>query len=155
MSSSDSSATSSASSPSGGYLKREALIGKSVVSKNAEIIGSVRDIAVSMDGKVAIQVEKKAGGESSEDLFIGSDEIQAVADVVLLKTACEMAGKGMPVQITNSSPAPVLVSSSSTPQVAPPPYLGAGSVQGKTCSKCGYVNSASSRFCIKCGEKLS
>ena len=33
------------------YFKREDLLGKSVVSKSAEIVGTVADIAVSLDGK--------------------------------------------------------------------------------------------------------
>jgi sporulation protein YlmC with PRC-barrel domain len=134
---------------SSGYLKREALIGKSVVSKNAEIIGTVSDLAVSLDGKVAIQVERKAPADatSSNDLFVGPDEIQAVGDVILLKTTSDMAGKG-----GSSMPAPAIPQPSSS-TVMPPPPPGVSS-QGKTCQKCGYVNAPNAKFCIKCGAVL-
>jgi sporulation protein YlmC with PRC-barrel domain len=132
---------------SSGYLRRESLVGKSVVSKNAVIIGTVSDLAVSLDGKVAIQVQRKTSAEANDsgDIFVGPDEIQAVGDVILLKTTSDMAGKGAP-----SVPVvPQTVSSS----VMPPPPPGASS-QGKTCQKCGYVNAPNAKFCIKCGAPL-
>lgn len=134
---------------SSGYLKRESLVGKSVVARNAVIIGTVSDLAVSLDGKVAIQVQRKttADGTDSGDIFVGPDEIQAVGDVILLKTTSDMAGKG-----AVSAPAPVM------PQtvpgsVMPPPPPGVSS-QGKACQKCGYVNAPNAKFCIKCGAAL-
>jgi sporulation protein YlmC with PRC-barrel domain len=132
---------------SSGYLKRESLVGKSVVSRNAEIIGTVSDLAVSLDGKVAIQVQRKplADGSNSEDLFVGPDEIQAVGDVILLKTSTDMAGKGVasPSSTVQTVPGPVM----------PPPPPGASSM-GKSCQKCGYVNAPNAKFCIKCGAAL-
>ncbi len=86
---------------SSGYLKRESLVGKSVVARNAVIIGTVSDLAVSLDGKVAIQVQRKttADGTDSGDIFVGPDEIQAVGDVILLKTTSDMAGKGVSLHL--------------------------------------------------------
>jgi sporulation protein YlmC with PRC-barrel domain len=167
-----SSGSASTTQPSAGYIKRDALIGKSVISKNAEIIGSVRDIAVSMDGRIAIQVERKKDGDSvaaGEDLFIGSDEIQAMGDVILLKTSTEMAGKG--VQMESKQPdmgaAPAIAAGSSAhvsgsgsssmpeaPKPPPPLYPSTSAATGKTCPKCGFYNSSTSRFCIKCGSAL-
>jgi sporulation protein YlmC with PRC-barrel domain len=130
-----------------GYLKRESLVGKSVVSKNAVIIGTVSDLAVSVDGKVAIQVQRKtpSDGTDTADMFVGPDEIQAVGDVILLRTTSDMAGKGMA-----SAPAmPSAVPST----VMPPPPPGSSS-QGKTCQKCGFVNAPNAKFCIRCGAAL-
>ncbi|HXQ92016.1 MAG TPA: zinc-ribbon domain-containing protein [Nitrososphaerales archaeon] len=132
---------------SSGYLKRESLVGKSVVSKNAEIIGTVSDLAVSLDGKVAIQVQRKPApdGSNSEDMFIGPEEIQAVGDVILLKTTSDMAGKGI-------ASAPAIPQTIPSP-VMPPPAPGTSSL-GKSCQKCGYVNAPNAKFCIKCGTAL-
>jgi sporulation protein YlmC with PRC-barrel domain len=128
-----------------GYLKRESLIGKSVISKNAEIIGTVLDLAVSTDGRLAIQVQKKSNGTDgdSEDLFIGADQIQAVGDVILLKSGS-----------ADSPPSPVPIAApASSAVIAPPPPPGT-TAQSKTCQKCGYVNSPNAKFCIKCGANL-
>ena len=46
--------------PAPGYLKREQLVGKSVISSNAEIFGTVKDIAVAIDGKVGLHVARKS-----------------------------------------------------------------------------------------------
>jgi sporulation protein YlmC with PRC-barrel domain len=129
------------------YFKREDLLGKSVVSKSAEIVGTVADIAVSLDGKATISVQRKSTTDTSE-LYVGSDEIQAVGDVVLLKTTSDMVGKGAPAQ----SPVATSGMASTTSSVSPPPFLSTS--QGKSCPKCGYLNSANSKFCIKCGTAL-
>lgn len=145
-----------------GYLKREALIGKSVVSKSAEIIGTVSDLAISTDGRVAIQVQKKGetATDGSNDIFIGPEEIQAVGDVILLKSTSDTVGKPAPVVTPTvvSTPSIVMTSpsvSSSSSSVSPPPPPGGSVPQSKTCQKCGYVNSGNAKFCIKCGSSLS
>jgi len=107
----------------------------------------VLDIAITTDGRLAIQVQKKdqsAGSDS--DLFVNADQIQAVGDVILLKGASD-GTTNIPAAPLNAAPAPV----SSPPNVvAPPPPPGTFS-QGKTCQKCGYVNAPNAKFCIKCG----
>lgn len=133
-------------SGSAGYLKREALVGKSVVSKDAEIIGTVLDLALSTDGRLAIQVQKKGDDSGASDMFIGAENIQAVGDVILLKNSS--SSTTAPVS-TTATPAPPPV----TP-VSPPPPPAPSSSMGKTCQKCGYVNSANAKFCIKCGASL-
>ncbi|MDA4131391.1 MAG: zinc-ribbon domain-containing protein [Thaumarchaeota archaeon] len=140
----------SSSSSNSSYLKREDLLGKSVISRNARVVGTVVDMAVSLDGKVAVQVSRKTPSADSSDLYISSEEIQAVGDVILLKTGSDSVGKAavapVPV-ISNTSP-----SNTSSTIVAPPPFLGA--TQGRSCPKCGYLNSQISKFCIKCGTAL-
>jgi sporulation protein YlmC with PRC-barrel domain len=135
-------------SNSSGYLKREALVGKSVVSKNAEIIGTVLDLAVSTDGRLAIQVQKKGDDPASSDLFIGAEEIQAVGDVILLKSSSP-GGANVSVPIP-----PVANPAAPATAISPPPPPSPSSSMGKTCQKCGYVNSANAKFCIKCGASL-
>ena len=46
--------------PAAGYLKREQLVGKSVIASNAEIVGTVKDIAAAIDGKVGLHVVRKS-----------------------------------------------------------------------------------------------
>ncbi|HZW56395.1 MAG TPA: PRC-barrel domain-containing protein [Nitrososphaerales archaeon] len=149
-----------------GYLKREEIIGKPVVTTDAIIIGNVRDIAVSIDGKVALQVDRKisertrGGAEQQQvpnEIFVSSEEIQAVGDVVLLRYAsrpgvvprsAEAAKPPAPVPPQAAAPGAVVAS-------PPPPFLGTTTVQSKICPNCKYSNNATSRFCIKCGTSLT
>jgi len=136
-------------SSSSGYLRREELVGKSVVARNAQIIGTVSDLAVSTDGRLALQVQKKSTGNGdTTDLFIGADQIQAVGDVVLLKSSSDSIGAPTP-----NSPPTVTALPPSTAVVPPPPPPTA-MPQSKTCQKCGYVNAPNAKFCIKCGANL-
>ncbi|HYB04195.1 MAG TPA: zinc-ribbon domain-containing protein [Nitrososphaerales archaeon] len=129
-----------------GYLKREALLGKPVVSKNAEIVGTVSDLAASTDGRMAIQVQRKNPTSSGDtDLFIGAEEILAVGDVILLKSAYSSVSS--PVAPVPAPPAPAPTT------VSPPPPPG-GIPQSRTCQKCGYVNAPNAKFCIRCGASL-
>jgi sporulation protein YlmC with PRC-barrel domain len=116
------------------YLKRDEIVGKSVVSTDGVIIGSAADLVASSDGKVGLRVESKSGTRG--EIIIGPEEIQAIGDVVLLKPKAQ----------TQSS-------WSATNQTVPPPLPGIAS-QGKSCLKCGYVNGPTSKFCIKCGNSL-
>ncbi|MHB1909553.1 MAG: PRC-barrel domain-containing protein [Nitrososphaerales archaeon] len=135
---------SSGSSTSGkaAYLAREDVVGKTVLGLDAKKVGTVKDLAISMDGKVAIQID--TSDPSKEPFFVSSDEIMAVGDVVLLRHSSSLAGKES--QVPSQTP-PVLVPGGSTP-LPPPP-------QGKACPRCNYLNVSSSRFCIKCGQSLS
>ena len=116
------------------YLKRDEIVGKSVVSNNASIVGTVADLVVSVDGKIGLRVAPKSG-TIEEELIVGSDELHAIGDVILLK------------------PKPIDRSTVVSSQPTPPPFPSTSS-QGKTCGRCGYVNSAHSKFCIKCGNSL-
>jgi sporulation protein YlmC with PRC-barrel domain len=146
----------SASSKGSSFIKREDLIGKPVVGTDAIIVGTVMDLAVSPDGRVAIQVRRKNDVQSSNeqelDLFVGSEEIQAVADVILLKHKSTRAGQGMDTQ----SPAIGTEAQGSYTATVPYPPSPPPQVSTlKTCSRCGYANSPTSRFCIKCGNSLT
>ncbi len=125
------------STPATGYLKREQLVGKSVIASNAEIVGTVKDIVAGIDGKVGLHVTRKSATGSESEVIINADEIQAMGDVVLLK----------PVNSTNAKMPPRV------PQPTPPPFPTTSSL-AKACARCGYMNGANSRFCIKCGMSL-
>lgn len=42
-----------------GFLKREEILGKAVVGQDTLIIGTFKDLTVSIDSKIALHVEKK------------------------------------------------------------------------------------------------
>ena len=114
-----------------GYLRREDIIGKSVVATDAVILGTVRDIAVSLDGKAALQVATKDGNNSGE-LFVGSDEIQALGDVVLLKYSSKRSQSATvtaPPAVAMSTPVAPAAPVAST---MPPPPLYATSAGPKS-----------------------
>jgi len=124
------------------------MLGKQVIGTDAVTIGTVKDLAVSVDGRVALQVAKKGiseGGDS--DVFVRTEEISAVGDVILLKQASEKAGADVPTQGT--------LSSSAGTSYIPPPTYPTSPAGGKICARCGFVNNSNSRFCIKCGSSLS
>lgn len=122
--------------------RREELVGKQVVSQEAKIIGMVKDIALSTDGKVVLQVETKG----SSDTMLAANMISVVGDVILLKSSePDAAASDFPTQTQTAK-------EQSHSRVSPPPFPGAPS--NKYCTKCGYGNSMNSRFCIKCGAPL-
>lgn len=114
------------------YLKREELIGKSVVSADASIMGTVEDLVATAEGKMGFRIIPKNPSDASANTIVGSDDIQAMGDVILLKPS---KNKGL----SNLQPPP------------PPSPITASS---RICSRCGYANTATSRFCIKCGMKM-
>jgi sporulation protein YlmC with PRC-barrel domain len=129
-----------------GFYSREEMLGKLVVGSDAGIVGKVKDLAISSDGRIAIQIERSGSGESSAgpDLFVGSGEIQAVSDVVLLKPPRrEDAFPTAPPSVPSPGPTAFSVGA---PRVSSP--------SSKICSRCGFSNSSTSRFCIKCGNGL-
>ena len=140
--------TSSGSFKVGGYLKREEIIGKPVVTSDAIIIGNVKDIAVSIDGKAALEVDRKSDGSDMPDtpheVFVDSEDIQAVGDVILLRHS----KSGLVQQSTESKKTTLTTS-------APPSFpSGTPSAPQHACPKCGFLNTPNSRFCIKCGSSL-
>jgi zinc-ribbon domain len=103
------------------------------------------DLAASPDGRLAIHVQRKNPTSNGEtELFIGADDILAVGDVILLKSAY-----GLTSQPVASALAPP-----TTAPVAPPPPPPGTVPQSRTCQKCGYVNAPNAKFCIRCGTSL-
>jgi len=155
--------TSSSSGKSLGYLKREEIIGKPVVGTDAIVLGTVRDVAVSLDGKAALQLDGKVGGDAGGEVYIGSDEIQALGDVVLLNHSSRKPALTPSAQAPQNVVAPMPVSQSTpvptTPTtVPPPPPMYSSNVpgpSGRMCPRCGYTNAAAAKFCIKCGSPMT
>jgi sporulation protein YlmC with PRC-barrel domain len=140
------------SSSSSGFFKREDMLGKQVVGTDALVVGTVKDLAVSSDGRVALQVTKKNQDGGNIDMFLGSEEIQAVGDVILLKNPSRRAGTGMaPSQVETLTSS----QTSSTASITSPPTYPTTAAGSRVCSRCGYTNSSGSRFCIKCGQSLT
>lgn len=117
-----------------GYLRREELVGKLVVSIDASIVGTVDDIVATTDGKIGLRVAMKHESDQADKTIVESENIQAMGDVVLLRSAGDRKSLNI---IKQPSPPP-----------APVPIV------TRTCSRCGFVNGSNSRFCIKCGLRL-
>jgi sporulation protein YlmC with PRC-barrel domain len=132
------------------FHKREEMLGRLVIGTDAVIVGKIKDLAISTDGRVALQVERNPDSTNdSSDLFVGSEEIQAVSDVVLLKHPAHRAGLAQFGRVDQSDGS---ISSMGVTAVAGTP---SAQVSGtKTCSRCGYDNSVKSRFCVKCGNSF-
>ena len=109
------------------FYKREDVIGKKIVNQDALEVGSVKDTAFDLEGKLHLIVTKK---DSEEEDFISINDIKAFGDYILLKA---------------SSPAVIGTN----------PDAAQTSIASRTCPKCGYVNSANVGFCTKCGTKLT
>ncbi len=108
------------------FYKREDIIGKKVVSQDALEVGSVKDTAFDIEGKLHLIVTKK---DSEEEDFISINDIKAFGDYILLK--------GLPTAVGGESP------DSSQQGVS------------KICPKCGTHNKPNVGFCTKCGTKLT
>jgi sporulation protein YlmC with PRC-barrel domain/ribosomal protein L40E len=108
------------------FYKREDVMGKKVVNQDALEVGSVKDTAFDIEGKLHLIVTKK---DSEEEDFVSISDIKAFGDYILLK----------------APPAAVIGTSQETSQTA---------ITSKTCPKCGHVNSPNVGYCTKCGTKL-
>lgn len=107
------------------FYKREDVIGKKVVNQDALEVGSVKDTAFDMEGKLHLIVAKKEGDEGD---YISINDIKAFGDYILLREP---------------------------PAVGTSPDVIQAPVASKTCPKCGHVNSPNVGYCTKCGTKLT
>jgi sporulation protein YlmC with PRC-barrel domain len=159
----------SSSPPSGvhsSFLNREDVLGKSVIGLDAKLVGVVKDLAISTEGKVAIRIDAAKDDRESEaeDLYVGADEILAIGEVVLLRHSSALAGRQ--ASILASSPTASPPTSYPSTVLVPPAYPSSRDftatsmsppssiANGRVCSRCNFLNSASSKFCIKCGNRL-
>jgi sporulation protein YlmC with PRC-barrel domain/ribosomal protein L40E len=113
------------------FYKREDLIGKTVINQDASEIGTVKDTAFDVEGKMALIISKKDG---QEEEYISINDIRSMNDVILLKENPGTKTLTLPnAQVTVVQAVPS---------------------QSKICPKCGHVNLQSAQFCVKCGNKL-
>ena len=117
------------------FYKREDLIGKTVINQDANEVGTVKDTAFDVEGKMALIISKK---DSQEEEYISINDIRSMNDVILLK---ENPGTKT---LTLPNPQVTVVQT----QAAAPPL-------SKVCPKCGHVNPQSGQFCVKCGNRLA
>jgi sporulation protein YlmC with PRC-barrel domain len=117
-------------------LTKKKVIGKQVIDKNGMIIWNVNDISFDLDSKeIAIIVISKKGST----INFSSEEIESAGDVLLLN-------KEVDLQTITPTPPPPETPTTTPPQTPTKPGL---------CQLCGYQNDPGSKFCIKCGQKLS
>jgi len=107
------------------FYKREDIIGKKVVAQDALEVGSVKDTAFDIEGKLHLIVTKK---DSEEEDYISINDIKAFGDYILLKGA-PASGDGASADSPKSS-------------------------ASKVCTKCANINNPNVGFCTKCGSKL-
>jgi sporulation protein YlmC with PRC-barrel domain len=124
-------------------LSKKKVIGKQVIDKNGMIIGNVNDISFDLDSKeIEIIVISKKG----TTINFSSEEIESAGDVLLLNKEVDLQTLPTP------SPPPETPSPSpATPTTTPPET----STKPGLCQLCKFQNDPGSKFCIKCGQKLS
>ena len=111
------------------FFSREELMGKIVADQEAIIIGKVKDLALTKDGKMGLIVD----GDGKTEKFVLLNFVQKIGDIVLLKPK---------EAISPPSSAPP-AQKQETPKEAP-----------RICKNCGSENNPTAKFCVKCGKGL-
>jgi len=118
------------------FIKRSEVVGKQVVEKRGYVIGTVKDLSftITPEGvELAISVDS-----AGRELNIPWAEVQAIGDVVLLKS-----------QYEKPASAPALVAPPAVPTPTPiTPGL------EKICPYCEFKNPPDAKFCVRCGRRL-
>ena len=119
-------------------IRKENVVGKKVFDLEATLIGTVTDLSFDLEtNKIDFVVTTKKGTE----INLVRKDINKVGDVILLKKAVKKLTK-------KETKAESIVKT--TPETKPEPPS-----SPSLCAGCGYQNESSSKFCIKCGSKLS
>jgi sporulation protein YlmC with PRC-barrel domain len=127
------------------FYRREELAGRIVYDDKAFRVGEVVDVGYSKDGRVALIVKVEGG----EERVIPFTMVREIGDIILLKpTEAEKE------KIVEAPPQPQPQPSRPEPGKAAPVVAQEGEMS-KPCPKCGHLNIARAKFCIKCGEMLS
>lgn len=72
------------------FHRREEIIGKDVIESDAKRVGTVKDLAYSLDGKVALIVEQTIEKGRVQEGFLSFDKIDKIGDVVLVKSVQDL-----------------------------------------------------------------
>jgi sporulation protein YlmC with PRC-barrel domain/ribosomal protein L40E len=150
----------------GAFLRKDQVLGKTVIGLDARTVGTVQDLAISTDGKVVVEIKRPMSStansfKNGDHLFVSPEEVLAVGDVVLLRHSSALAGKraSIPASSSQMSSTPVQVGSSPPTLVPSSSYSYSGaqnySANQRICGRCNFLNSANAKFCIKCGSQLS
>lgn len=114
------------------------LLGKQVVDIKGALLGSLKDLKVTVgEQEVDAVVELKTGGVVSIPWL----DVQSVEDFVLLKKPVKVKG----VEEEGGKPEAVEVKVEATPPPSPPILI---------CPNCGAKAPGHAKFCPKCGNKL-
>lgn len=114
--------------PGGEYLKREDVVGKTVIDGKGDSLGVVKDIAFSIRGEIAFVVEKKDGSTESVPLSM----VERIGEYIVLYKQAQQPAPGAP-------PAPP----------GPPQQE-----EFIVCPVCGYKNPPGTKYCLRCGAEL-
>ena len=117
------------------FFKREELIGKLVIDQKAEILGKIEDIALTVDGKTGLLIQRDGNG----DELIMLIDIKRIGDVVLLRDE------------SDTEPSSIMVPDQDEPKMEPAPPE---KVEENVCPSCGHGNRETVKFCVKCGKSL-
>ena len=123
------------------FYRREELAGKLVYDDKAMRVGEVVDVGYSKDGRTALIVKAESGGEK----VIPFAMVREIGDIILLKTIEQ--GKVTALEAA-AQPQPPMPEPGKVASVA------AREAGEKSCPKCGRLNIARAKFCIKCGYKF-
>jgi sporulation protein YlmC with PRC-barrel domain len=105
---------------------KEELEGKAVIDSSGTVRGKVKDVVFSLDGSVALILEKEDGGEAR----VSMSRVLGISDYVVMKGESTM----------------------DAPLAAAPPATLAGSASATVCRFCGTTIPAGTTWCPSCGR---
>jgi sporulation protein YlmC with PRC-barrel domain len=128
------------------FLSREQIIGKQVIDSGARSIGTVQDLAFDLvNQEIALTVVLN----DQQEFTVTSSDVVGVGDVILLNKVVDLATTPPSVKRTTTSLPPAEKTAPVTaPRIETPAKPG-------LCTVCSFQNDEKSKFCIKCGTKLS
>ena len=68
------------------YRRHEELTGKEVIESEAKRVGVIRDLAFTLEGKLALVVETETKSGELREAFLPFNKIIKIGDVVLIKS---------------------------------------------------------------------
>lgn len=128
------------------FLSTEQIIGKQVIDSGARTIGTVQDLAFDL---VSREIALTVVLNDQQEFTVTSSDVVGVGDVILLNKVVDLATTPPSVKRKTTSPPPAEKAAPVTaPRTETPAKPG-------LCKVCSFQNDEKSKFCIKCGTKLS